>query len=412
MHYQKGRYDLAENLAKEITQKHPDHQFGWKVLGAVFKQTGRLQDSLIANERALAISPNDAEVHSNLGGILTELGRLKEAEASCRNAIKISPDFVQAHYNLGITLQQLDRLKEAETSYKTAIAIRPNLTEAHYKLGILLLDSGRYDQAAKVLKLIKFKNSQSYLLRCLHLQNEKANFYELLDTLLRQGDVNPIIGSITSRAQVKYGITKPNLFCQEPFTYVFKINLSTSYDFLNTFIKPVTTILSQNERPDRLQNLLINGRQTPGNLFDIEHELTEKIEKTIRIEIEKYRTYFKDSEEGFIKKWPAEYSLKAWLISMKSGGKLRPHMHENGWISGSIYINVPPKSNTDSGSLVVCIDDQDYLVNGKTQHEKIIDVNTGSMGLFPASLLHYTIPFESDEERIVLAFDVVPKIEK
>jgi hypothetical protein len=36
-------------------------------------------------------------------------------------------------------------------------------------------------------------------------------------------------------------------------------------------------------------------------------------------------------------------------------------------------------------------------------------VVTGSLCLFPASLLHYTIPFESEEERVVLAFDVVPK---
>jgi hypothetical protein len=31
------------------------------------------------------------------------------------------------------------------------------------------------------------------------------------------------------------------------------------------------------------------------------------------------------------------------------------------------------------------------------------------MVLFPASLMHYTIPFESEEERIVLAFDVKEK---
>ena len=37
-----------------------------------------------------------------------------------------------------------------------------------------------------------------------------------------------------------------------------------------------------------------------------------------------------------------------------------------------------------------------------------IDVRTGSLCLFPSSLLHYTIPFEADEDRIVLAFDVVP----
>jgi hypothetical protein len=39
----------------------------------------------------------------------------------------------------------------------------------------------------------------------------------------------------------------------------------------------------------------------------------------------------------------------------------------------------------------------------------MIDVRTGSLVLFPSSLMHYTIPFESDENRIVLAFDVVPK---
>ena len=273
----------------------------------------------------------------------------------------------------------------------------------------MLYETNRFDQATKILKLIKYKNSQSYLLRCLYLQNKEVEFYELLDYLIRQGDADPIIGSLTCRAEIKYGLIKKNSFCQDPFKYVLKIDLSKSYDFSNTFIKPATTIFKQNKRPYRLQKLLTNGSQTPGNLFDIERDLTDDIEKTIRIEIEKYRTYFKDSEEGFIKKWPTEYSLKAWLINMKSGGKLRPHMHENGWISGSIYINVPPKSNTDSGSLVVCIDDQDYFVDGKTTHEKIIDVTTGSLCLFPASLLHYTIPFESDEERIVLAFDVVPK---
>ena len=92
---------------------------------------------------------------------------------------------------------------------------------------------------------------------------------------------------------------------------------------------------------------------------------------------------------------------------MKSGGELRPHMHENGWISGSIYINVPPKSNVNNGNLVVCINDDNYLLEGTTPNEKIIDVTTGVLCLFPASLLHYTIPFESKEERIVLAFDIL-----
>jgi hypothetical protein len=89
---------------------------------------------------------------------------------------------------------------------------------------------------------------------------------------------------------------------------------------------------------------------------------------------------------------------------MKKGGKLSAHMHDLGWLSGSIYVNVPQKLEADSGNLVVCIADENDLVNKK--NEKSIDVVTGNLCLFPSSLLHYTIPFESEESRIVLAFDV------
>ena len=32
-------------------------------------------------------------------------------------------------------------------------------------------------------------------------------------------------------------------------------------------------------------------------------------------------------------------------------------MHDFSWLSGSIYVNVPSKLQTDSGNLVVCIDE-------------------------------------------------------
>ena len=68
--------------------------------------------------------------------------------------------------------------------------------------------------------------------------------------------------------------------------------------------------------------------------------------------------HFKDSEEGLIKNWPSDYEIYGWLVSMKSGGKLAAHMHDKGWISGSVYINVPPKVNKDSGNFVVCLDSE------------------------------------------------------
>jgi hypothetical protein len=82
---------------------------------------------------------------------------------------------------------------------------------------------------------------------------------------------------------------------------------------------------------------------------------------------------------------------------MQSGGKLAPHMHDSGWITGSIYINVPPKSETDSGNLVLCLSDQDHVLGVEQGQQSIIDVVTGSLCLFPSSLHHYTVPFEGKE---------------
>jgi len=145
--YQTGQYGDAEKLAVSITQEFPQHQFGWKVLGAVLKQTGRVSESLVASQRALQLVPKDAEAHNNLGNTLKELGRLDEAEACYTQAIALKPDFAEAHSNLGNTLQELGRLDEAEVSYTQAIVLKPDYAEAHYNLGVTLKELGKLDEA-------------------------------------------------------------------------------------------------------------------------------------------------------------------------------------------------------------------------------------------------------------------------
>ena len=94
---------------------------------------------------------------------------------------------------------------------------------------------------------------------------------------------------------------------------------------------------------------------------------------------------------------------------MKSGGEIHPHIHDQAWLSGSAYINVPTKLYADSGNLVVSLGKEKDAKDNRLNDKNIINVVTGSLVLFPASLTHYTIPFESEEERVVLAFDVIPK---
>ena len=406
-----GKLDEAEASYQQAIALAPDFAEAHNNLGVMLQELGRLDEAVASYKQAIALNADSPQLRYNLGVSLQELGRQDEAEASYRQAIALKPDYAEAYNNLGITLQDLGRLQEAVASYQQAIVLKADFPQLHYNLGLTLQELGRLDEAeASYRRAIALKpdyiEAHSSLLKCLYLLDEESFFVDQLDFLINQDKANAVIGSLTCRSALKYGLEKPNLFCREPLKYVSHIDLKTQYDFGKVFVENVKSILDDNKISNRKQSLLVNGYQTSGNLFDIENSFTEKIQKAIRLEIEKYRINFKNSEEGLIKKWPAEYSLYGWLISMKSGGELQPHIHDQGWLSGSIYINVPPKSKADSGSLVVSLGEENDATDTRVNVEKIINVVTGSLVLFPGSLTHYTIPFEAEEERIVLAFDV------
>jgi len=146
-HYQNGRFGEAEKLALLITQEFPTHYFGWKVLGAALKNTGRINESLAAMKKTVELEPQDADNHNNLGVILKELGRFEEAEASCRQAIRLKPDLAETHSNLGNVLQELRRFEEAEASCRQAIRLKPDFAEAHSNLSVIHKELGRFEEA-------------------------------------------------------------------------------------------------------------------------------------------------------------------------------------------------------------------------------------------------------------------------
>ena len=406
--YQKAKscYEKADNI-------QPNNTIIQTNLGIIFKDLGENQKAKDCYEKAIKINPNNEKAHYNLGVIYKDSGELQKAKICYKKVIEINPNEQETRNSLGIIFQELGEYQKAKDCYEKAIKIKPNYGDAYYNLGQLLHESGEYHLAENYFKkAIQIKpgdiRASNSLLTNLYKMNNQSVLFEELDSIINQGKMNAVIGSICSRSEVKYGVKKENPFCNNPLDYVLKKNLNEKYDFKNVIVKCVNNILKNDSISNRVQKLITNGYQTAGNLFANRDFDTNEIQKIIKIEIEKYRLYFKDSKEGFIKSWPTNYNLNGWLISMKKGGKLSAHMHDLGWLSGSIYINVPQKSELDSGNHVVCIDENE----NKNENKKSIDVVTGSLCLFPSSLLHYTIPFESEENRIVLAFDMIPNLKK
>ena len=468
--HKQGKLKEAEQLYRSILKVNPNHLDSINNLGIILHNHFKFDEAEVIFRKAIKIKPDYAEAYYNFGNTLLKLEKLDEAETNYKKAIELKPDYVEAYYNLGITLLNHDKLDESEKNLKKAIKtqinyidqiynlaenllslkklkqaeilfkitteFQPNLSPAYAKLGIIYFEFKKLKEAemwfVKATKLkpdykeahyglatlyhsqklyknaLKhfiladdFDDSQNYILRYYFQKNQKDNFYSQLNKMINQGLNNAVIGSLIMRSEIKYGKKIENRFCVNPMQYVLVKDLTKVLDFKNIFVDTAKTILKSQDF--RNQPLLTKGQQSAGNLFNLKNDFVKTIKNIIILEIKKYHDHFKDSEEGFIKNWPTELELNGWFISMKNGGSLKSHMHERGWLSGSIYINIPEKTEKNSGNLV--------LNNGIKTQEKIIELKTGSLCLFPASLHHYTIPFESKEDRIVLAFDFSPKTE-
>ena len=407
-----GKNEKAKSCYEKAIEINPNYVDAHNNLGIIFKELKNYQKAKTCFEKAIEINPNYVDAYNNLGTLSSLAGKIQEAKGCYEKVIKINSNHSDVHNNLGVIYRELGEYQKAKACFERAIEINPNDAEVNNNLGLAFKDLGDPQKAIIYFeKAIEIKpgisNISNNLLKSLYETNNQSILFKELDSIIKEGKMNAVIGSIFSRTEIKYGVKKENPFCNDPLDYILKTDLIKKYDFKNVIIDCVHNILKNDSLSNRTQTLITNGYQTSGNLFANEDFNTKEIQKIIHTEIKKYFLKFKDSKEGFIKNWPNNYNLKGWLICLKKGGKLKAHMHESGWLSGSIYVNVPQKLQTDSGNLVVCIDENENEKNNN-KYKKSIDVVSGSLCLFPSSLLHYTIPFEAEEERIVLAFDMMP----
>ena len=174
--YTDGQYSEAATFALAMTERFPLYVLGWKVLGGIFQQMGRVTDALASMQHVVALSPNDSETHNNLGYILQESNRLPEAEAAYIRALELNPGDADAHYNLGTLLEKMKRLPEAEVSYLRALELNPCDAEAHNNLAYILQESNRLPEAeAAIIRALELNPNFAEAHNNLGVLRQKTN---------------------------------------------------------------------------------------------------------------------------------------------------------------------------------------------------------------------------------------------
>ena len=135
--------------------------------------------------------------------------------------------------------------------------------------------------------------------------------------------------------------------------------------------------------------------------------------QAVRREVDRYIAALPEaSDHPFPMSRPAEYVLSAWGIVSDGASYHAPHIHVRAWLSGVFYVIRPQVSHDADrrcGWLEVGPPEELYGVStADGWAERTITPEPGRLVLMPGYFFHGTHPMGVDEERICIAFDVVP----
>ena len=139
-------------LAREAQQKavalDPNDALAYSRLGfIILRSDGDMAAAASHFQRALALEPTNAKVIGNTGSFLQSLGRLAEAIPLFDYVAVQDPASPVAYFNVGTINFYARRWDQAIASFRTALTLSPEFTTAHFFLGVALL-VGKNDAAA------------------------------------------------------------------------------------------------------------------------------------------------------------------------------------------------------------------------------------------------------------------------
>ena len=383
------------------------------ILALAHKNSGNYEKARRLYESLLSQNPKNTLFLGNLGNIYLDLGFLDKAEQCFVNCLEVDSHNYNVSLSLATVLQSKSEFSESldilnklleNKSYKT----QANFSDLNYRIAELYRSMGA-EYAQKAISHYKSSDnplSDSHRLELIYTNEDEDKFLKAEEEIIKKGVATPLLAAVQSHAAVRYSKNDENLFCKDPFKFIHHSSLTEDDGFNSSLTLNLLTLQSKLDSVN--QSLLRKGKQSAGNFLLSKDPNVVLIRDIILKRIDHYRSLFVGKTDAFISKWPEKYELHGWVIDIRKGGSLGGHMHKLGWLSGSIYLKIPTVSSSSEGNIVFSLNGGGYPTGSKIFPEKELDIKTGDIVLFPSSVFHSTLPFDSDENRVTLAFDIKP----
>ena len=408
-----NRLDEAVNAYQHAIKLQPRFFEAHGNLGTILQRQGKLDDAIKSYQAGLKINPQDARGHFNLATALRDKGELQAAVNAYQKAIQLFPNYTDAHNNLGETLRDQGDMQAAVNSYQAALALNRDHPNANYNMAEFLYLAKNYDQAIVHFERSQLDDWQARKLYCLYKAKQFDTFKANRDALAGGMPNNsPFIATLSTHYSINFDTPDPYNFCKNGLDFVYQNKiLEADGQLLKDLLHDIHTA----DIAERKQGRLSNGQQSAGNLFKRPEASFRALADIIKQEFLLYKNKFSGADCELISSFPAELEFtSSWYVKMQQGGHLTTHIHEIGWLSGAVYLAIPdPSLGSTEGAFEYGTHGDEYpIIAPKTAADfptAHIMPQVGDIVLFPSSLFHRTIPFNSNQERICIAFDLKPE---
>jgi len=247
-----GDFDQAIHSFQQSLniQDHPRGHFN---LGNAYRNQGYLEKAIQSYRKAIAMSPNDAEVCSVLGDALWHQGNISEANQYLRQAVKLNSENPIANYNLATFLHDNKKFQEAYEFYKAS----------------------------------QMKDWEERALYCLYKTKQFDIFEKELNSAILKKNTSPLLATLSTHFGKNFHKEDRYNFCPDPLRFVFHGQVNALKDPKDDLLKSLLHDINEADISERMQSRLINGIQSSGNLFKRKDSSFKRLSEEIRLNIYK-----------------------------------------------------------------------------------------------------------------------------